>query len=281
MVNSTAAILAGLDENPMMAMVGKNLESMVARGIIPAAIVDDMVRRIIATQLNINQPADQYGNKSIAAKKIIRDPKSGSLIRRIGADSIVLLKNAGNILPIKDPSSIAVFGLSATNRVDGPTFPIDIFSFLGDTYPGHLAAGGGSAAAPNPYLITPLEALNFRASNGTGFNILTLTSNNPPVVPAPGGVFGFGAPYSIQSISSGSDYCLVFLNAYSKEGADRKALADEEGDLLVKNTAKYCKNTIVILNTAGARVIDAWADLPNVKVTHLCFFLKIDGSRSF
>jgi beta-glucosidase len=269
-VNSTAAMLAGLDENPMMMKtMGKSLESMVTRGLIPATIFDDMARRVVATQLNINHPADQYGDKLTTAKKVVRDPNSGSLIRRIGADSIVLLKNEGNILPIKNPTSIAVFGISATNRIDGPTFPIDIFSWLGDTYPGHLAAGGGSAAAPNPYLITPLEALNLRASNGTGFNILTLTSNNPPVHPAPGGMFGFGVPYSIQSISSGSDYCLVFLNAYSKEGADRRSLTDEEGDQLVKSTAKYCNNTVVVLNTAGARVVDAWIDLPNVKVTYL------------
>ena len=43
-----------------------------------------------------------------------------SLIRQIGAESTVLLKNDGNVLPLKAPSSIAIVGTGAGNSTKGP-----------------------------------------------------------------------------------------------------------------------------------------------------------------
>ncbi|KAF1992086.1 glycoside hydrolase family 3 protein [Aulographum hederae CBS 113979] len=265
-LNGTAAVFAGLDTDPG-GIAGMNAESVrrqVRNETIPQAIIDEHARRILATQLNYNGPASSYPNVSETTNLIVRDSSSQTLIRQIGAESIVLLKNENNTLPFKSPRSIAVFGIGATNRPDGPSFPLDVYNYLGDTYPGHLASGGGSAGTPVSYLITPLEALNARAANGTGFNVLTFTTNNP-LLNSPPGIGGLDPPYSVQSIGEKSEHCLVFLGAYSKEGADRRTLAPEEEDRLVKNVAVACGSTIVVMNNAGARVVDQWIGLPSVK----------------
>lgn len=58
--------------------------------------------------------------------------------------------------------------------------------------------------------------------------------------------------------------CLVFINSYPEEGKDRPGLSDEFSDELVLYIAKHCANTVVVMHAAGIRLVDAWADHPNV-----------------
>lgn len=61
-----------------------------------------------------------------------------------------------------------------------------------------------------------------------------------------------------------SDACLVFINAMATEGWDREGLHDDFSDGLVLNVASKCANTIVVVHTAGIRLLDQWIDHPNV-----------------
>lgn len=84
----------------------------------------------------------------------------GTLIRKQAVEATVLLKNENNALLIKAPKSIAVFGNDAvadTNRL-----------YIGDENWefGVLAASGGYGAAWFSYLISPLQALQARESQG-------------------------------------------------------------------------------------------------------------------
>lgn len=69
---------------------------------------------------------------------------------------------------------------------------------------------------------------------------------------------------SIDQFASDADVCLVFINAYSGEGADRSALRDDEQDGLVLSVAANCNNTIVVINAAGPRLVDQWIENENV-----------------
>lgn len=92
-----------------------------------------------------------------------------------------------------------------------------------------------------------------------------------------GGGMGGGTTSSSSGTSRGTagdlDYstyaenaaaCLVFLNAYSGEGADRGELANADQDTLVNTVAAECNNTIVIINTVGPRLVDQWIENDNV-----------------
>jgi beta-glucosidase len=69
---------------------------------------------------------------------------------------------------------------------------------------------------------------------------------------------------SVSNYATNSYACLVFINSDSGEGGDRSALYDTEQDTLVTTVASECNNTIVVVNTAGPRVLSAWSDNDNV-----------------
>ena len=70
-----------------------------------------------------------------------------------------------------------------------------------------------------------------------------------------------------MSYAEQSEQCLVFTNAFAKEGADRQSIRDPVGDNFVNDVATYCNNTIVIMNNAGVRLVDSWIENPNVTVS--------------
>lgn len=61
-----------------------------------------------------------------------------------------------------------------------------------------------------------------------------------------------------------SDACLVFINAMATEAWDREGLHDDFSDGLVLHVASRCANTIVVVHTAGIRLVDQWIEHPNV-----------------
>lgn len=83
-----------------------------------------------------------------------------------------------------------------------------------------------------------------------------------------GGTTGFGygtsAAPSFENYVVDMEVCIVFLNAYSGEGGDRSELSNAKQDTLVTTIASNCNNTMVVINTVGARVLDAWIEHENV-----------------
>ena len=61
-----------------------------------------------------------------------------------------------------------------------------------------------------------------------------------------------------------STACLVFINAIATEGWDRDGLHDPRSDSLITHVASQCANTIVIIHSAGIRLVDPWITHPNI-----------------
>ncbi|KAL3473839.1 glycoside hydrolase superfamily [Aspergillus californicus] len=262
-LDKTAGLLGGLDWNSGYSLA--EITSEVENGTIPKTVMTDHALRIVATQLNYLRTTEEYALPADTETLNVRDPKSKAFIRSAGAQSIVLLKNKNNTLPLQTIESIGVFGKDAANLATGP-IPISNFnSFSGDTYEGHLVTGGGSAS-PAPYVVSPLDALTARASEGQGFNYRYILSDNWTVTPPESTGAGFfqSTEASVSEYAALSEHCLVFINAFGKEGADRQTLADSVGDQLVNDVADYCGSTIVVMNNAGVRLVDAWIEHPNV-----------------
>lgn len=69
---------------------------------------------------------------------------------------------------------------------------------------------------------------------------------------------------SFATYASDSDACLVFINSASGEGADRSVLSHPDQDSMIASVASACNNTIVIINTPGARLVDQWIENENI-----------------
>ncbi|KAL4929364.1 glycoside hydrolase superfamily [Aspergillus undulatus] len=262
-LDMTAGLNAGLDWNSGYAV--SEIVAAVESGDISEAVITDHALRIVATQLNILKPIEEYPSADGTADLNVRDPASAHFIRNAGSESIVLLKNKNNTLPLRGIASLGIFGKDAANLATGPVPKANFNSYAGETYNGHLVTGGGSAS-PVPYVVSPLDALTARAAEGLGFNYRYILSDNWTVTPPPSTGEGFfqSVEASVSEYATESEHCLVFINAYGKEGADRRTLADAEGDQLVNDVADYCGSTIVVMNNAGVRLVDAWIEHPNV-----------------
>jgi beta-glucosidase len=222
-----------------------------------------------------------------------------AIVRTNGVASLVLLKNTNNALPLSKSLSIALFGSYAGPVMAGPNY---IFSVEGSgpTYDGHLAGGSGSGQTSFPYLVTPQQALtNKAATDGTiirwilnntytsstdsgsftgggGFGGMTGNSTSAMGV-APTGltkraggaaIAGLGGgtslSHDIPDYAATAEVCMVFINALSGEGADRTELRNTEQDNLITTVAEKCNNTMVVVNTVGARILDSWIENENV-----------------
>jgi beta-glucosidase len=188
------------------------------------------------------------------------------LIRENGAKSMVLLKNENNTLPLSKPHKMAIFGSNARAAIAGPNMEFSVQG-SGPTYDGHLATDSGSGQASLPYLITPEMALTMKASqDGT---MLRWVANDTYSTSSGSGLVMKGSSTtsvtpSIEDYAEDMDVCLVFINALAGEGADRTELYNTDQDALINEVADNCDNTVVVINTVGARLVDNWIEHDNV-----------------
>jgi beta-glucosidase len=145
MRDAKKAALAGQDvEMPFGVLFRRDLKGLVERGEVPMERIDDAALRILREQARFGQgrnPGD-YGPEIVGCEAHRR------LAREAAQKSIVLLKNDGGLLPLRNVRRLVVFGRLA----DTPN--------TGD--------GGSSNTRPG-HVVTPLEGL--RAALGDGIEL--------------------------------------------------------------------------------------------------------------
>ncbi len=234
--STVKAALAGLDqEQPGSNYFGEGLRKAIADGQVPQARLDDMVHRVL---------------RSMFAAGIIDHPPVPSVpdpfqgrddAQHIAEESLVLLKNAGNILPLA-PSirSIALIGSHADVGVlsGGGSAQVDA--------PGGNAAdpgeGGSQWQKPVYFPSSPLKSIHAKAPGAK------LTYNDG------------ASPASAAASAKAADIAIVFVNQYMSEGRDSatSSLPDNQ-DALVSAVAAANPRTIVVLETGGP-VTMPWHD---------------------
>ncbi|KAK7544833.1 putative beta-glucosidase D [Phyllosticta citribraziliensis] len=112
--------------------------------------------------------------------------------------------------------------------------------------------GGPSGSSNSSSSSTSSGSGASRGGGGGGGNALSNLGQGTAVTP------------SITNYAEDSEVCLVFLNSFSGEGADREELYNTDQDTLVQSVASECNNTVVVINTVGPRLVDAWIELENV-----------------
>jgi beta-glucosidase len=204
------------------------LKKAVEDGQVPVARLDDMVHRIL---------------RSMFAACVVDDPPVRSVVdpfrgrddaQHIAEESIVLLKNSGNILPLTaSPSaSIALIGSHAD---------VGVLSGGGSA---QVDAPGGNAANPQPGGSKWGDTIYFPSSP---LKNIQAKSPHASVKYADGKDTAAAA-----QLAKASTVAIVFVNQPMHEGMDAQTLSlPKNQDALVEAVAAANTNTIVVLETGG------------------------------
>ncbi|BBC72448.1 glycosyl hydrolase [Altererythrobacter sp. B11] len=250
-VHELGAFTAGLDQQSgeqldKQVWFGEPLKKAVADGSIPAARLDDAAHRVLRSMfahgLFDNPPA----------KADIDFESHGKIAQAEAEEAIVLLKNAGGVLPLAAQSGrIAVIGASVeagvpsgggSSQVANPYRP----SVGGVPAPVRTVPLGGEGLMANWMNVVfhpsaPLAAIRERAKGEVSFD---------------SGLYPAGAARAAGE----ADVAIVFAYQPTTEGDDAGDMALPFGqDALIEAVAAANPNTIVVLQT-GNPVRMPWAD---------------------
>ncbi|CAM3099535.1 glycoside hydrolase family 3 protein [Asticcacaulis taihuensis] len=150
----TAAFKAGTDLICGNANEADHLTSAVRKGLLPEATLDTALVRLFTARFKLGQfdPAPKVFPSITAADYDTQANRD--LSQRVAESAMVLLKNEGNLLPLKsEPRSIAVIGPNADsidslvgNYNGDPSHPVTVLAGLRARFPNaeiHYAQGSG------------------------------------------------------------------------------------------------------------------------------------------
>lgn len=104
------AILAGVDMDMMGQLYIKHLPDEVRAGRVPESVIDESVRRVLRTKFRLGL-FDQPEIDPTRVDSIFPSAESRKVAREVARETLVLLQNRGDILPVKPGiRSIAVVG---------------------------------------------------------------------------------------------------------------------------------------------------------------------------
>lgn len=218
-VHSTVpSAISGLDlEMPTGKYFGADLEAAVRAGKVPVAVIDDKLVRRFRTMM-------EFGVFDHPPKpRLIPEREDGAKARAIAEQGVVLLKNSGNILPLRPGGSqmIAVIGPMAESAVTG---------------------GGGSSHVIPLYTVDPVAGIHNRA--GAGVKI----------------TFDNGTDISrAASMAKSADVAIVMVGMIDTEGRDQSLDLGGQQNHLVEAVAASNRRTIVVLKT-GSAVLMPWIE---------------------
>ncbi|KAI1206010.1 glycoside hydrolase family 3 protein [Annulohypoxylon truncatum] len=241
--------MPGSDFNGGSIYWGSKLSQAVSSGEVPQSRLDDMVRRILAAWYLLGQ------DSGYPATNLDADVQGThkTNIRATARDGTVLLKNEGNILPLKKPAKLGLVGSAAVVNPQGMNACTDQ-----GCNTGALGMGWGSGTASYPYFVAPADAIKARAeADGTEISLSASDSTS-----------------SVSSTVDGADAAIVFITSDSGEGyitvednaGDRNNLDPwHNGNDLVKAVAAANDNVIVVVHAVGPVILETVLAQPNVK----------------
>ena len=234
--STVKAALAGLDqEMPEDIYFGPALKEAVQKGQVPLSRVEDMDHRILRSMFAAGVVDNPPMPRSVV------DPFKGrDDAQHIAEESIVLLKNSGNALPLKSLGSIAIIGSHAD---------VGVLSGGGSA---QVDPPGGNAINPHPGGANWGETVYFPSSP---MKYIRKHAPNAKVEFNPG-----TDNASAAALAKASDVAIVFVNQPMYESHDARTLSlPDNQDALVSAVAAANPHTIVVLETGGP-VTMPWAD---------------------
>ncbi|MCD8217772.1 MAG: glycoside hydrolase family 3 C-terminal domain-containing protein [Clostridiales bacterium] len=191
-----------------------------------------------------------------------REVKNAALARRAAAEGFVLLKNEGNLLPLKKGSKIGLYGAGAVKTIKGGTGSGDVNNRTNVSIREGLTGGGFEVTEPSRNWMDAYENCYEQArqdwkteilrkvNEDFGGNFFAGYSSTPFLVPC-------GDPIDAAAAQAdGADIAIFVLARIAGENADRKDapgdyyVTEEEKALIGQVCACY-KKVILVVNTGG------------------------------
>ncbi|WP_324673544.1 glycoside hydrolase family 3 C-terminal domain-containing protein [Hymenobacter sp. GOD-10R] len=204
-------------------------------------LLDDKVRRILRVMYATNMMG---GTKRKPGAYNTKEHQATAL--KVAEEGIVLLKNEGNMLPLKKSvKTIAVIGENA-NRENG--------------------LGGGSAQVKPKYEITALQGLKntlgdqVKITYAQGYKIARGQKADPQMIAeAVAAAKAADVVVYVGGSTHGYDYSKWSDNAYDAEGTDKPDMKMPFGqDELIQAVQKANPNTVVVLLGGGPIDVSPW-----------------------
>jgi len=216
--STVPSALAGLDqEMPSDSFFGAGLLAAIQNGTVSEAVLDDKVLRILTAMYTVGL-FDHPNTGNITAN--VTSPAHNALARQFAAEAMVLLKNAGGVLPLSTTASIALIGDACSKNP--------------------IVHGTGSGSVAPPYVITALQGVSAYAANVTYFDSSNLTA-------AVAGAAAASVAVVCTAITSGEGHDRVNISLPWNE------------DILTAAVAAAQPNTVVVVSSPGA-ILLPWAD---------------------
>jgi beta-glucosidase len=226
--STVPAALAGLDiEMPTPYYYGAPLLEAVNAGSVPEATINEAVRRILRTKFCYHLDTQP----PVVDPAAIESAAHTNLALEVARQAIVLLKNAGGVLPLdrRRRRSVAVVG------------PLADVQNIGDS-----GAGGSSAVEPS-YVVTALQGIRNRAGQVT-VNAVTDAALSD-------------ADRAVITAADAAIVAVGFTGTDEGEDNDRKQLAlPTDQEQLIADVAGLNGTTIVVLEGGSAISVEPWVD---------------------
>jgi beta-glucosidase len=215
---------------------GGALEEAVANGHVPQARLDNMVFRILRAMFDkgvVDNPVAEGGNIDYDAHALVS--------RADAEDSMVLLKNANGVLPLKaGAKKIVIIGAHADVGVLAGGGSSLVYPIGGNAVPGIAPTSWPGPVVYHPS--SPLKAIQARAP---GAQVIYNDGSDPAAA---------------ARAAAGADVVLVFAQQWIGEALDAVSLAlPDNQDALIGAVAKTNPKTVVVLETSGP-VLMPWVD---------------------
>ncbi|KAL8281538.1 hypothetical protein RQP46_006222 [Phenoliferia psychrophenolica] len=250
---------------------GASLVEYIKNGSVPLVRVQDMATRTMAAYYMMGQDQDfpetnfhqltmdTYLDGVLVNQHVDVQSNHSIGIRATGAASVVLLKNVNSTLPLA-PTDFKKFGIFGSDS--GPISEgLNPCAYRACDVSGTLAMGWGSGSQSFTYLVDPLSAIqSYVRANGNPTAAIEYVLDD----------YNYD---NLEAVARRSEVCLAFVSADSGEAVgivdgnagDRQNLTLwHSGDKLIKKVASECANTVVVMHTAGAVLMESWVDHPNV-----------------
>lgn len=111
------AFQAGVDLDMADELYQKYLPELIESGVVSEKQIDKSVRRILRVKFKLGLFDNPYVSEKNGEGRIVL-PEVTSVIEKLTEESMVLLKNENHILPLKEPSTIALIGPMAKDDVN-------------------------------------------------------------------------------------------------------------------------------------------------------------------